>query len=326
MPQISVIVPVYKVEQFLPRCIDSILNQNFTDFELILVDDGSPDNCGTICDHYASQDERIRVIHRENGGLSAARNSGMEWLYANSDSQWITFVDSDDWIHPDYLMLLYSGAVEQRCLISACRYFETCGDPFPAQIDAKAECISADDYYCGSEYRESPIACAKLYHVSLLREVRYPVGKLHEDEFTTFRVIYTAGKIAVLQAPLYAYYQNPEGIVRSKWNPRKLHIVEAFEVQIAYAAEHKLMRFYRKAVKDYIYSIHEQLCASAPDYHSQLRKKYRTALQLGRRCGVFPLCWEYLWAYEEAYPVKPVWWLLFKGRHLLDRLTGKDKA
>jgi glycosyltransferase involved in cell wall biosynthesis len=87
MPKISVIVPVYKVEPYLHRCVDSILNQSYRDFELILVDDGSPDNCGAMCDEYAKTDSRIHVIHRENGGLSAARNTGIEWSFANSNSQ-----------------------------------------------------------------------------------------------------------------------------------------------------------------------------------------------------------------------------------------------
>ena len=103
MPIISVIVSVYKVEPYIRQCVDSILAQTFTDFELILVDDGSPDNCGAICDEYAAQDCRVRVIHQENGGLSAARNAGIDWAFANSDSQWLAFVDSDDWVHPDYL-------------------------------------------------------------------------------------------------------------------------------------------------------------------------------------------------------------------------------
>ena len=103
MPQISVIVPVYKVEPYLRRCVDSILGQTFTDFELILVDDGSPDNCPAICDEYARKDTRVHVIHQENGGLSAARNAGIDWAFANSDSQWLTSVDSDEWVHPEML-------------------------------------------------------------------------------------------------------------------------------------------------------------------------------------------------------------------------------
>jgi len=112
MPAISIIVPVYKVEAYLARCVDSILDQSFRDFELILVDDGSPDNCGAICEEYARKDSRIHVIHQENGGLSAARNAGIDWAFENSNSQWLTFVDSDDWLHREYLNVLYRAVMQ----------------------------------------------------------------------------------------------------------------------------------------------------------------------------------------------------------------------
>lgn len=326
MPQISVIVPVYKVEQFLQRCVSSILNQSFGDFELILVEDGSPDNCGAICDGYASQDSRIHVIHRENGGLSAARNSGLDWVYANSDSQWIAFVDSDDWVHPDFLLRLYQAATMHHCLVSVCGFFRTGGEPFPAYLEEPYLCLSADDYYCSEKIHGGTTAVAwnKLYHRSLLENLRYPVGKLHEDEFTTYRAIYAAGKVAVMEMPLYAYYQNPDGIMLSKWNPRRLHIVEAFLQQIREAKEQKLDRLYRKAVKSCIYGIHTQLEAAEEGYRKDLRKTYRTVLRYGRKCGVFPLCWDHLWAYEKAYPIKLFWWCVFRGRQLLDRMSGKE--
>ena len=122
--EISIVVPVYKVEKYLHRCVDSLLNQSFTAFDLILVDDGSPDQCGQICDQYAERDKRIHVIHQYNRGLSAARNSGIDWSLSNSDSKWITFVDSDDWVHPQYLSLLYESALACKTDISVCAYKE----------------------------------------------------------------------------------------------------------------------------------------------------------------------------------------------------------
>ena len=110
MAKISVIVPVYKVEETIGKCIESILNQTYPDFELILIDDGSPDRSGVICDEYSKKDGRIKVIHKKNAGVSSARNAGIEWVLENSDSEWISFVDSDDWVHSDYLSKLY-GAV-----------------------------------------------------------------------------------------------------------------------------------------------------------------------------------------------------------------------
>ena len=128
MAQISVIVPVYKVEPYLRRCVDSILAQTFTDFELILVDDGSPDNCGAICEEYEKKDSRVHVIHQENEGLSAARNAGIEWVFANSNSEWLNFVDSDDWVHPQMLERLYHAVLEHNVKVSICGYEETDGE------------------------------------------------------------------------------------------------------------------------------------------------------------------------------------------------------
>ena len=123
MAAISVIVPVYKVERYLKRCVDSILDQTFRDFELILVDDGSPDRCGEICEKYAEKDKRIVVLHRENGGLSAARNTGLDWIFANSNSTYVTFIDSDDWVHPQYLEIL-SRVIESNNVAVSVAQFE----------------------------------------------------------------------------------------------------------------------------------------------------------------------------------------------------------
>ena len=127
MPQISVIVAVYKMPEYLPRCIEGILNQTFRDLELILVDDGSPDNCGSICDSYASKDPRVHVIHKKNEGVCVARNTGLDWVYAHSDSGWIFFHDNDDWIHPQTLERMLRAALDFQADISICGYQETGG-------------------------------------------------------------------------------------------------------------------------------------------------------------------------------------------------------
>ena len=311
IPVVSVIVPVYKVEPYLRRCVDSIQNQSYRDFELILVDDGSPDNCGAICDEYAGKDSRIHVIHQENGGLSAARNTGIDWVMSKSHSHWLVFVDSDDWVHPQYLQQLYTAAEQTLCKMSVCGFLRTEGQALPEDADCSVAALSADDYYCG-KYHEGVTAVAwnKLYHRSLFKTLRYPIGKLHEDEFTTYRAVYQAGKVAVISAQLYAYYQNPEGIMRSEWNPRRMHVLEAFEQQIAFAREQGNDRLLEKIVYQYIYGIYDQLGKAAVVYHKELRRKLRKALEMGKECGCFPRTWQNSWAYEAAYPCKPFWWLL----------------
>ena len=313
MPEISVIVPVYKVEQFIHRCVDSILLQSFYDFELILVDDGSPDQCGAICDAYAASDNRIHVIHQKNGGLSAARNTGIDYVMANSKSHWLAFVDSDDWVHPDFLKVLYTTAEQTLCKISACGFFNTTGEQLPELQEWSVSAMDADDYYCDNFHENAtPAACNKMYHRSLFKTLRFPIGKLHEDEFTTYLALYKAGKIGVTPARLYAYYQNPEGITHSQWNPRRLHVLEAFEEQIRFAQDRSNNRLLNKMVEQYIYGIYEHLGQAQVVYRKELRHKLRIALKMGHNCGCFPRSRRTMWAYEAAYPCKPIWWLISK--------------
>lgn len=234
MPLISVIVPVYKVESYLSRCIDSILSQSFTDFELILVDDGSPDNCGKICDEYANKDNRIKVIHKKNGGLSSARNAGIDWAFENSNSHWLTFIDSDDWIHPQYLELLLSGATSTNTDICVCEYTEaTDFSDFEKLDNVNTQELTPEEFFL-NYHVTATVAWCKLYKKSCFESIRYPLGKLHEDEYTTYKILFEKNLISYLNTPLYFYYTNPASIMNSEWSPKRLDANSAFEEQIAY--------------------------------------------------------------------------------------------
>ena len=234
-PIIDVIVPVYKVEPYLRRCVESILAQTFPHFTLILVDDGSPDACGAICDEYAEKDGRVRVIHRKNGGLSAARNEGIDRAFANGSGQWITFVDSDDWIRPDTLAHLYRAAQSNGVSVSVCGYRRTKDTAMSAFYASSAgtEVLSPEAFWC-ENYVNATTAWGKLYRKELFRKIRYPVGRIHEDEYTTYRILFSQDRIAVVRAPLYCYYQNESGIMQSKWTPAHLNTLDAYERQIAF--------------------------------------------------------------------------------------------
>lgn len=315
MPKISVIVPVYKVEAYLDRCVESIVNQTFGDFELILVDDGSPDRSGAMCDAWAAKDSRIHVIHQQNGGLSAARNTGIDYVFANSDSQWLAFVDSDDWVHPQYLQQLYRAAVQTGCQISVCGFCKTAGEPLPDDEAAEYLVMDAEDYYCGTVHEGiTAVAWNKLYHRSLFRKLRYPVGKLHEDEFTTYRAMFAAGKVAVTPVRLYGYYQNPNGIMNSQWSPKRMHMLEAFDLQMKYAREKNYPRLLKKTLEGSIYSTYDQLGKAPKVFHKELRKRLRRGLKLGRELNCGMDYSRFHWAYEMAYPCKPLWWILNKVR------------
>lgn len=245
---ISVVVPVYKVEAYLSRCVDSILRQSFSDFELILVDDGSPDRCGEYCDAYEHKDSRVRVIHRENGGLSAARNSGIDV----AQGQWITFIDSDDWIHPDYLRLIYDGVSSNGVKIAVGRYVQVSDD---TQVDdsavaAKAVLVEPEELWVSSR-TNATVAWAKLYHRSLFDTVRFPVGKYHEDEYVTYKLLFGCQQVAFVDAPIYRYYYNNASISRLNYLKRLPDIQEAFSSHEAFFQGSPWTQAYRLEVEKY---------------------------------------------------------------------------
>lgn len=234
MPKISVIVAVYKMPEFLPRCIDGILGQTFRDLELILVDDGSPDHCGQICDEYAAKDSRVHVIHKKNAGVCVARNTGLDWVYENSDSEWIFFHDNDDWIHPETLERLYHAALEQNTRISITGYEMTEGENpviVPEQLVPVA--WTPKDFYL-QHFVNATVCWGKLYHKSVFDGKRYPPGKYIEDEFLTYLLLFAQEKISVISAPMYAYYINRAGISKKAWVPKRLDAWEAYEQQLVY--------------------------------------------------------------------------------------------
>lgn len=227
MASVSVVVPVYRVEKYLHRCVDSVLDQTYADWELVLVDDGSPDDCGSICDAYARKDCRIQVIHRENGGLSAARNSALDYLAENSNSRWVYFLDSDDWLHPDTLSVLAAAAEESGIPVVIGKFGMTQGEMLEVSREQyQWRRVNTQEYFC-TERANAAAACGKLFPRECFADLRFPVGKLHEDEFTTYKILFRWEQTAVVDAPLYAYFQNPESITNSAWNPRRLDKAQA---------------------------------------------------------------------------------------------------
>lgn len=245
---ISVIVPVYKAEAFIARCVDSILSQTLPEFEMILVDDGSPDGSGAICDEYARRDGRVRVIHRENGGAAAARNTGLD--FASGD--WIAFIDSDDIAHPDYLRFLHEAVVNNHADVAACRYksfsdeYElTCGEAF-----YKLSPDTPESYWVGDR-TGATVPWGKLYERSLFEGVRFPEGRIGEDEFVTYKILFGCRKLVVVDSPLYFYYSNSNGISRSDYFKRFPDILACFEEHEAFFKGSPWSEAYRLEVEKY---------------------------------------------------------------------------
>lgn len=238
-PLISVIVPVYKAEPYLQRCVDSIRNQTYSNLEIILVDDGSPDRCGEMCDALAKEDKRIRVIHKENGGLSSARNAGLDI----ASGAYIGFVDSDDWIDLNMYQVLYDTMVQQNAQISCCAIAYSDGDRVFAYMNRKFdESFTLDTAQAQIELtrncRITNSVDDKLYVSSIWDGLRFREGALYEDAFIQHLCIHRAKYITYMAKPMYFYFQSPNSILRGNTSLQHYDLVISGEERIAFYKEH----------------------------------------------------------------------------------------
>lgn len=227
MEKISVIVPVYKVEAYIDRCIQSIVDQTYKNLEIILVDDGSPDNCGVICDEWAAKDCRIKVIHKKNGGLSDARNAGL----AVATGALISFVDSDDWIEPTFMDELYAAMVENNADIAECdvTYVNEAGRvlnirmtadvTIQGKLDALTRLVLEDGVY--------QTVWNKLYRCYVIDGLLFEKGKCNEDDFWTYQVFDEIERLTVVHKPLYNYLQRGSSIMGADYSLKRLDGLEA---------------------------------------------------------------------------------------------------
>lgn len=240
MPAVCVIVPVYNVEPYLPRCLDSILAQSYQDFEILLINDGSADGSGAICDQYARKDPRIHVIHQENRGIAAVRSMSLEWALHNSESEWIAFVDSDDCVADVYLERLVSNARQYRADISSCALV-TYSDPSELETISREPgvvTLLSGAEACQEVYKINGLATVtcpgKLIRKVLLSGVQFPEGKIHEDEALIPRILYAAERIAASRDILYYYFQSANSIMRSPFSLKRFQAIEAIDGCIAF--------------------------------------------------------------------------------------------
>ncbi len=225
-PLISIIVPIYKVENYISRCVDSIINQTYENLEIILVDDGSPDNCPKICDDYASKDDRIRVVHKINGGLSDARNAGIQVATGG----YISFIDSDDYVSLDFIETLYNTITSENSDVVECsvvkfyddHHFEAYNDDFKIASFDTVSSLSA----LISENPFHQHVWNKLYKAELVIDIPYSVGKLNEDEFWTYQIFGKAKKVTKINKTMYYYFQRENSIMGNSYNLRRLDALE----------------------------------------------------------------------------------------------------
>lgn len=228
---VSIIVPVYKVPDFINRCVESLVSQTYKNIEIILVDDGSPDDCPAICNRLAEKDDRIVVIHKENGGLSSARNAGID----RASGDYIAFVDGDDFVTADYVEVLLKACKENNVKLSVCGYYEYYSDDnMKAFVSDKSYVLTGDDAVRDIFTMKNDVhvvAWNKLYARELFKDgnIKYAEGKLHEDVFTTYKFCAATENVACVNKACYYYVQRAGSIINQSFHSKRLQLIEAVE-------------------------------------------------------------------------------------------------
>lgn len=262
-PLISIIIPVYNVKQFLPECVQSVVMQSYSFYELILVDDGSPDGCGEMCDQYALQDDRIHVIHKQNGGLSDARNAGIN----AAKGEYITFVDSDDFLHQDYLKQMIDIAESTHADIVQCAFTSDKASLGAYSFSQEKVFSFNSEEALHDLLRMKTVqvnAWAKLYKTDLFHGIRYPYGRINEDNLTTYKLILAAhSSVVCSNQNLYFYRINPDGIMHSTFSAKRYEIlsfadeitdylgddVQKYKSDIEYSEMRLAIRLYNECIR-----------------------------------------------------------------------------
>lgn len=297
---ISVIIPVYNVEKYLARCIDSVINQTYKNIEIILVNDGSTDKSGKLCDEYIKKDSRVVVIHKENGGAAAARNKGLDIAKGG----WISFVDSDDFVAVDFLDVLYSDAVENKVLISCCRLINT----YESYLDfdkinqnlPEDKILSGTDackhLHTQKELLITQTLVNRLYSYSIFEKFRLPEGNMCEDEAVIYKLLYNCDRVLTSYKYLYAYYQTQSSVMRDSFSKRHLIYLSILEERLSYYKDKNEKELYELTIKNKCYALQ--------DYYCKCKRKYpeEQALYMGMRkqfCELFPIAIK-----AKAIPIK----------------------
>lgn len=284
MAEISVIVPVYNVENYLHRCVDSILAQTFRDFELILVDDGSPDNCGKICDDYAARDSRVIVIHKENGGVSVARNVGTSRAMGN----YVTYIDADDWITQDYLERLYNAVIEFGAEVSVTHPIvtddENASGKYTESNNISMNSREAILRYAEENSNEIRAPWGKLIQREIAQSVRFPAGRHYaEDTACVYQWYWKAKRIIDVQDKLYFYCLHSDSLSHDEgYSEKKLGEYDTLSEMISFFSENGFDELYQDYICEYLaraVGAYQYLLADNSQMASQLYAIIKNAMK-----------------------------------------------
>ncbi|MCR2822025.1 glycosyltransferase family 2 protein [Lederbergia panacisoli] len=254
-PIISIIVPVYNVQSYLPRCINSILDQTFSDFELLLINDGSTDNSGNICDEYSKKDSRIIVIHKENGGVSSARNVGID----AAKGEYLAFIDSDDFIHQKMYEILYQIASNYSSDVVVCDFLKVQNENVSLHnagynIKHFTNIQALNELYTNN-YKNAQkwvFLWNKLYKRNLFNDVKFPDGKIYEDELVAHKILYSCQILTYIDMPFYYYLQRSGSYIGSKFSRKKFDRIYALIDRVNYFKMINQQSLHDKALKHFI--------------------------------------------------------------------------
>lgn len=270
----SVIVPVYNVDRYLGRCIKSIMQQSYRNLEIILVDDGSTDNSGTICDTFKETDDRIIVIHKENGGLSDARNAGIKMF----TGEYVTFIDSDDYVSPDMISLMLTVLKQSSCQIVQCEFVRGKDDTYKFTGNGKYKVYNKRNAF---ENRGVHVCVwGKLYEKSLIKGRYFPIGKINEDEYYTYKCVYESNRTAIMPDALYYYFQRSNSIMHKKKTYLNMDILDAFDERIKYFQDRKEERLViisrkEKCIREALLYARAKGCIDEKEKREYLKKLFR---------------------------------------------------
>jgi len=300
MNDIAVIVPVYGVERYLRRCLDSLVAQTLRDFKVIIVEDGSPDGCAAICDEYAARDSRFTVIHQPNKGVSVARNVGLERALTDPEVAWIAFIDSDDWIDAEYLRQLLEGVGRGADVASVCCVLTDDDKEKARSGDGAWSLMSPRQFWLTAGIFPATV-WGKLFRKSLFADVRFPSHPPVEDEWTIWKAVFAANMVAFCRDVRYFYYVRRDGANFSKWDVRRLSRIEAYLEQIEYFERQGFFELADHARKCIVCDYTDALRnlprgdALARECREKLKAMLR-GMNLDRK--------EFYLAYKAAYPLR----------------------
>lgn len=286
-PLITIIIPIYNVEQYLERCVDSIIGQTYRNLQIILVDDGSPDRCGVMCDEYARNDGRIRVIHKKNGGQADARNAALSQIGGN----YVSFIDGDDWVSPYFIEHLYKAIVANDADMAAGYYeevFEPGRSSGPSREVTGYEILDAEQYLKRMFYQmdADTYVTVKLFRAEVIRDIRFPVGKLYEDVPVAYETATRCNSVAIVTNRDYYYWQRPNGTQNQEFNERKMDCITHFQdvlqsVEKDYPGLLTAARCrYLSAAFNILFQIHDNTHSEERIYLWNEIKKYRKGVIL----------------------------------------------